>query len=85
MEKRKTAWVDISSIVREYLPVSKRKARRFVDLYLTKMRVGNRIYVEREQLEQLLSDPMVVLRFLICLVPSMTLLYRRPRKKILRI
>ena len=85
MEKRKTAWVDISSIVREYLPVSKRKARRFVDLYLTKKRVGNRIYVEREQLEQLLSDPMVVLRFLICLVPSMTLLYRRPRKKILRI
>lgn len=57
MEKRKTAWVDISSIVREYLPVSKRKARRFVDLYLTKKRVGNRIYVEREQLEQLLSDP----------------------------
>lgn len=57
MEKRKTAWVDISSIVREYLPVSKRKARRFVDLYLPKKRVGNRIYVEREQLEQLLSDP----------------------------
>ena len=57
MEKRKTAWVDISSIVREYLPVSKRKARRFVDLYLTKKRVGNRIDVEREQLEQLLSDP----------------------------
>ena len=57
MEKRKTAWVDISSIVREYLPVSKRKARRFVDLYLTKKRVGNRIYVEREQLERLLSDP----------------------------
>ena len=57
MEKRKTAWVDISSIVREYLPVSKRKARKFVDLYLTPKRVGNRIYVEREQLEQLLSDP----------------------------
>jgi hypothetical protein len=57
MEKRKTAWVDISSIVREYLPVSKRKARKFVDLYLTKKRVGNRIYVERAQLEQLLADP----------------------------
>ena len=57
MEKRKTAWVDISSIVREYLPVSKRKARKFVDLYLTPKRVGNRIYVEREQLEQLLADP----------------------------
>lgn len=57
MEKRKTAWVDISSIVRDYLPVSKRKARKFVDLYLTKKRVGNRIYVERAQLEQLLADP----------------------------
>lgn len=57
MEKRKTAWVDISSIVREYLPVSKRKARKFVDLYLTPKRVGNRIYVERAQLEQLLADP----------------------------
>lgn len=57
MEKRKTAWVDISSIVQEYLPISRRKARKFVDLYLTPIRVGNRIYVEREQLEQLLSDP----------------------------
>ena len=57
MGKRKTAWVDISSIVREYLPVSKRKARKFVDLYLTPKRVGNRIYVEREQLERLLADP----------------------------
>lgn len=57
MEKRKTAWVDIPCIVREYLPVSKRKARKFVDLYLTPKRVGNRIYVEREQLERLLADP----------------------------
>lgn len=57
MERRKTAWVDISSIVKDYLPISKRKARKFVDLYLTPKRVGNRIYVEREQLEQLLADP----------------------------
>ena len=57
MEKRKTAWVDISSIVKEYLPISKRKARKFVDLYLTSKRVGNRIYVERAQLEKLLADP----------------------------
>ena len=56
-EKKKTAWVDISSVVREYLPISKRKARKFVDLYLSPKRVGNRIYVEREQLEKLLSDP----------------------------
>lgn len=56
-EKNKTAWVDISSVVLEYLPISKRKARKFVELYLTPKRVGNRIYVEREQLEKLLSDP----------------------------
>lgn len=57
MEKRQTAWVDVSSIVRDYLPISKRKARRFVESYLTVKRVGNRIYVERAQLEKLLADP----------------------------
>ena len=56
-KERETAWVDISSIVEQYLPVSRRKARKFVDLYLSPKRVGNRIYVEREQLEKLLADP----------------------------
>jgi hypothetical protein len=57
MEKRKTAWVDIGELTTCYLPVSKRKARKFVDLYLSPKRVGKRIYVEREQLERLLADP----------------------------
>lgn len=56
-EKRKTDWVDICELTSCYLPVSKRKARKFVDQYLTPKRVGNRIYVEREQLEKLLADP----------------------------
>ena len=56
-QKLSTAWVDISEITRSYLPVSRRKARKFVALYLTPKRVGNRIYVERAQLERLLSDP----------------------------
>lgn len=56
-KKRQTEWVDICEVVTCYLPVSKRKARRFVELYLTPKRVGNRIYVERRQLEQLLADP----------------------------
>lgn len=56
-EKRQTEWVDICELVSVYIPVSKRKARKFVDLYLTPKRVGNRIYVERKQLEQLLADP----------------------------
>lgn len=57
VEKRETAWVDIRELTASYLPVSKRKARKFVELYLTPKRVGNRIYVQRQQLEQLLADP----------------------------
>lgn len=56
-EKRKTEWVDICELTACYLPVSKRKARKFVDLYLTPKRVGNRIYVARRQLEELLANP----------------------------
>ena len=57
MEKRQTEWVDIFELTSVYLPISKRKARRFVDLYLSPKRVGQRIYVERAQLEKLLADP----------------------------
>ena len=57
MEKKRTEWVDICELVSVYLPVSKRKARRFVELYCTTIRVGSRIYVERAQLEKLLADP----------------------------
>lgn len=52
-----TAWVDICEITKRYLPISRRKARKFVSLYLTPKRVGNRIYVERAQLEKILADP----------------------------
>lgn len=57
-KEKQTAWVDISSIVEQYLPISKRKARKFVELYCSSRKlVGNRIYVNRQQLEQLLADP----------------------------
>ena len=57
-EKVQTKWVDISSVVRDYLPISKRKARKFVDMYCSSKKIiGGRIYVERAQLEQLLADP----------------------------
>ena len=55
--KNKSAMVDISEITEYYLPVSKRKARKFVLMYLEPKRIGNRIYVERDKLEQLLRDP----------------------------
>ena len=53
----KSALVGITEITEVYLPVSKRKARRFVSLYLEPKRIGNRIYAEREKLEALLHDP----------------------------
>ena len=52
--KNKTTLVDINEITKYYLPVSKRKARKFVSLYLTPIRIGNRIYVDRSKLEELL-------------------------------
>jgi len=57
MEGRKSALVDISEIIECYLPVSRKKARHFVHLYCDVKRVGNRLYVEREKLEELLTDP----------------------------
>ena len=57
MEQERSALVGITELTRCYLPISKKKARRFVSLYLDSKRIGNRIYVDRQQLEQLLSDP----------------------------
>ena len=57
MTKTNSTMVGISEITERYLPVSKRKARRFVLLYLEPKRIGNRIFVEREKLEALLNDP----------------------------
>lgn len=57
MEQSKSCWVGITEITQRYLPVSKRKARKFVSLYLDSKRIGNRIYVDRGQLERLLADP----------------------------
>ena len=48
--------VGISEITERYLPISKRKARKFVSLYLEPKRIGNRIFVERDKLEALLRN-----------------------------
>lgn len=55
--ENETRMVDISEITSRYLPISRKKARRFVSLYLDVTRVGNRMYVDRKKLEELLSDP----------------------------
>ena len=54
--EEKSMMVVIDEIVNGYLPVSKKKARKFVSLYLDSKRIGNRIFVERAQLEKLLLD-----------------------------
>lgn len=51
-----SALVGITEITERYLPVSKRKARKFVSLYLEPKRIGNRIFVERAKLEALLRN-----------------------------
>ena len=56
MEQRKSALVDINEIVAGYLPVSRKKARKFISQYLDVKKIGNRLYVSREQLEALLAD-----------------------------
>lgn len=55
--EQKSTLVGITELTQSYLPVSKRKARKFVSLYLEPKRIGNRIYVERSKLEALLHDP----------------------------
>lgn len=57
MEEKRSVLVDIGEIVDCYLPVSRKKARKFVSLYLDAKKIGNRIYVERAKLEELLTDP----------------------------
>ena len=50
-------YLSIDDIQKEYLPISKKKIRCFVKKYLPIKLIGGRIYVERQLLEQLLSDP----------------------------
>ena len=50
-------YLSINDVQREYLPVSKKKIRHFVKLYLNAKMIGGRLYVEREGLEKLLSNP----------------------------
>ena len=47
--------VGISELVDTYLPMSKRKARKFAKTYLNPIWIGNQMYVERELLEALLD------------------------------
>lgn len=52
---KRRSLVDINELVETYLPMSKRKARKFVKMYLEPIWIGNRMYVDRELLEALLN------------------------------
>lgn len=52
---KRRSLVGITEIIDQYLPMSKRKARKFVKLYLDPIWIGNRMYVDRELLEALLN------------------------------
>ena len=56
-KKNQSALVGITEISKAYLPISKKRVRRFVSIYLDPIFIGNRMFVEREKLEALLSDP----------------------------
>lgn len=56
-ETSRSKLVGITEITKQYLPLSKKRARRFVMLYLDPIYIGNRIFVERAKLESLLNDP----------------------------
>lgn len=56
MNQTNSALVDISEIITNYLPFSRKKARRFIYLYLRPKKIGNRLYVSRAELENLLNS-----------------------------
>lgn len=55
-EKLKRQYLTISDIQNEYLPISKKKIRVLVKKYLPTRMLGNRIFVERQKLEELLAS-----------------------------
>ena len=56
-EKSKSALVGITEISKTYLPISKKRVRKFVSIYLDPIYIGNRLFVDRAKLEALLNDP----------------------------
>ena len=56
-EKNQSALVSITEISKAYLPISRKRIRKFVSIYLDPIRIGNRLFVDRAKLEALLNDP----------------------------
>lgn len=56
VKKLKRQYITIAEIQDEYLPISKKKIRVLVKKYLPSRMLGNRIFVERAKLEELLAS-----------------------------
>lgn len=56
VKKAKRQYLTISEIQDEYLPISKKKIRILVKKYLPIRMLGNRIFVDRAKLEELLAS-----------------------------
>ena len=56
VKKAKRQYLTISEIQDEYLPISKKKIRILVKKDLPTRMLGNRIFVDRAKLEELLSS-----------------------------
>lgn len=50
-------YLTIEEVQNLYLPISKKRIRAFVKQYLNVKIIGGRIYVEKKQLDELLSSP----------------------------
>lgn len=54
--QRKRQYITISEIQKEYLPMSKKRIRLLVKQNLPTKMIGNRIFVDRSKLEELLAN-----------------------------
>ena len=54
--QRKRQYLTITEIQEEYLSMSKKRIRSLVKRYLPTKMIGNRIFVERSKLEELLEN-----------------------------
>ena len=56
MDAVQRKYLNVDDIQKEYLPISKKKIRFFMKKYLQVKTIGGRLFVEREALENLLTD-----------------------------
>ena len=56
-EQVKPLMIDVETVQREYLPLSKKKIRNIATTYLRIIRCGNKLLIDRMELEKFIKDP----------------------------